>query len=145
MPFHVFVREWVLNATWPVCLWLMITISTYLTTWKKHRSRPWYQDASLRAELAMLLFDTGVFLRAIWVWILLFVLDHGGTADNVDDWWVIDVLGGLLTVIGGTWKVYEIAPQNYGKRLAWATFITTVLSVAIPHLYLGLGNINWNW
>lgn len=123
-PTHLIVREWVLLPSGLIMLFLVITLLAYLRRANLAHPKTSVERDAVRAEAAMLMLDAGIMIRALWVWALLFSETHNHIFGNIEAWWAIDILAGILTVAGGAWKLYELAPYGYGRRL-------TIFSVAV--------------
>jgi len=114
---QVAVREWVLSLSLPLTLSMLVVM--LCVVWIRLRelgiALKFYESEWNRAAIALIVFMTGVGLRVAWVWVLLREYLHEHKTTVIERFWWVDLIGGVLTVIGGLCVIREFSPRSWGS------------------------------
>ena len=132
IPAQLVTREHVLVWTFSLSLTFLLMISTYLIP--AVRRGGFYSQAWVRAAIAIAAFSLGTMLRAGWVTTLLVEYTHTGHNHIADETWIIDVIAGVISVVGLLCLHREFAPDGYGVR--WALAALTFAAVVDAIVWL---------
>jgi hypothetical protein len=141
VPMQVLVREWVLGESFVLTLCMLVIFLANIVVYARRKPEGgiwhlyWAQSDWMRAAIALTTFLAGISMRAMWVWALLWKWTHGHHVETIEKLWFIDVIAGLLTIIGGVLVVREFTPSEWSDWPLWrrpwfaALYLTIIFMV----------------
>lgn len=124
---QVIVREWVLcvSLALGVCMIAVFGVNIWLRVQAGGWNWRFYTSDWNRAVIALITFKIGVVLRIGWVWVLLREFEAGSPPATIESFWWVDVVGGLLTVVGGLCVIREFSPRGW----VWPWRVSAVITM----------------
>ena len=142
--FNVIIREWVLGETFMVtaCMVVVFVVFVFLRARDldyRIFSVEFYSSDWTRAAIGLITFLTGVSLRAVWVWMLLWSYERYGKTGIVEGWWPLDIVAGALTIVGGLCIIREFTPADWNKWALWRR--PWVMCLILTSIFLVAANL----
>lgn len=133
IPMNLIVREWVALAS---AVSLTCVVAMFLWNLAPRLRRPgFYAKPEVRGSIALSVLLTGQALRLDWVWPLLRGFVRPGQFAAAPELWMVDIVAGVITVIGSMCVVRELAREPYGNLFALLTAGAVVVITLGAHLF----------
>lgn len=132
---HLIAREWIalLRLVSSACVVGVVTWAVVPRMLKPG----WREKGWVRGNLGWAAFAMGNTVSLLWIWPLLRHYDGpAGEFPWAINLWEIDIIGGILTIIGAMCIVRECVPEEKAKSVSWAAVIAMIAITIGAHLFL---------